>query len=170
VLKNLKRLLEGARARKLKTFFAPMSYTEEDFTSWKHLSGIHEVMFEKRMFAAGSWGAQFHPDLTPGPGELVITPHKNIDVIANTDLEVQLRQHGIEYVAVAGMIGTLCVESTARSCMERGFHVTTFKDATAALGGREASEAMVLRYPYISHATLTVDEFLRRIEEEAPSR
>ncbi|GAA5022819.1 hypothetical protein GCM10023335_55020 [Streptomyces siamensis] len=52
------------------------------------------------------------------------------------------------------------VESTARSCMEHGFHVTTFTDTTAAFGGRPAYDAMILRYPLMSHATLSVDEFL----------
>jgi nicotinamidase-related amidase len=157
---NLKRLLAGAREQGLPVFFAPMSYTEEDYTSWKHLSGIHHEMFDNRMFEEGSWGAAFHPELSPAKGEVVIAPHKNIDVLANTDLEVQLRQHNVEYIAIAGMIGTICVESTSRSCMEHGYHVTTFTDATAAAGGQAAYDAMVLRYPAISHATLTVDEFL----------
>ena len=135
-----------------------MSYTEEDYTSWKHISGVHHEMFDNRVFVEGSWGAEFHPELSPRDGEVVITPHKNIDVLANTDLE--LRQHNTEYVAIAGMVGTMCVKSTARSCMEHSFHVTTFTDATAAVGGRDAYEAMILRYPLISHATLTVDEFL----------
>ncbi|MEU1529784.1 cysteine hydrolase family protein [Streptomyces fagopyri] len=157
---NLKRLLAGARERGFPVFFAPMSYTEEDYTSWKHISGVHHEMFDNRLFVEGSWGAEFHPELSPQDGEIVITPHKNIDVLANTDLEVQLRQHNTEYIAVAGMVGTMCVESTARSCMEHGFHVTTFTDATAAVGGRDAYDAMILRYPFISHETLTVDEFL----------
>jgi hypothetical protein len=38
--------------------------------------------------------------------------------------------------------------------------VTTFTDATAALGGEDAYEAMVRRYRLISHATLDVEEFL----------
>jgi hypothetical protein len=33
-------------------------------------------------------------------------------------------------------------------------------DATAALGGEDAYEAMVQRYRLISHATLDVEEFL----------
>jgi nicotinamidase-related amidase len=159
---NLKRLLAGARSQSMPVFFAPMSYTEEDYTTWRHVSGIHREMFENRMFEAGSWNADFHPELSPGPGEIAIAPHKNIDVLANTDLEVQLRQHDVEYVAIAGMVGTMCVESTSRSAMEHGFHVTTFTDATAAAGGRDAYEAMIRRYPMISHATGTVDEFLEK--------
>ena len=160
---NIKRLLAGAREQGIPVFFAPMSYTEEDYTSWVHLSGIHREMYGTRMFEAGSWGAAFHPELSPAAGEIIVAPHKNIDVFATTDLDVQFRQHDIEYVAIAGMIGTICVESTARSAMERGYHVTTFTDATAAWGGREAYEAMILRYPMISHATLPVDEFLTAI-------
>ncbi|MFD7875147.1 hypothetical protein ACFV5G_13750 [Streptomyces sp. NPDC059766] len=38
--------------------------------------------------------------------------------------------------------------------------MTTFTDATAAVEGRDACDAMLSRYPFISHATLTVDEFL----------
>jgi nicotinamidase-related amidase len=161
VFENLKRLLGGARERRIKTFFAPMAYTEEDYTTWRHLSGIHREMFDNRMFEEGSWGADFHPELSPEPGDIVVSPHKNIDVMATTDLRAQLRQHGIEYVAIAGMIGTMCVESTVRTAMEDGFHVTTFTDGTAAAGGSEASDAMVKRYPLISHAMLTVDEFLK---------
>ncbi len=47
--------------------------------------------------------------------------------------------------------------------MEHGYHVTTFTDATAALGGRAAYDAMVQRYPTISHATLSVDEYLNAV-------
>jgi len=159
-LENIKHLRAGAREQGILVFFAPMSYTEEDYTSWTHLSGIHREMYGSRMFEAGSWGAAFHPELSPATGEIIIAPHKNIDVFATTDLDVQLRQHNVEYVATAGMIGTLCVESTARGAMERGYHVTTFTDATAAWGGRDAYDAMILRYPMISHATLSVDEFL----------
>ncbi|MEV0455787.1 cysteine hydrolase [Catellatospora methionotrophica] len=157
---NLKRLLAGAREQQMPVFFAPMSFTEEDYTSWQYICGIQAEMYDNRLFEAGTWNADFHPDLSPRAGEVVISPHKNIDVIATTDLDTQLRQHGVQYVAVAGMVGTMCVESTARTAMERGYHVTTFVDATAAAGGRAAYDAMILRYPMISHATLAVEDFL----------
>jgi nicotinamidase-related amidase len=125
-----------------------MAYSEEDYTTWKHLSGIHKVMYDQRMFQAGSWGADFHPELQPKPGEVIILPHKNIDVFATTDLDTQLRQHSIEYAVFAGMSATLCVESTIRTGMEHGYHVTAIKDATAAAGGMEPYEAAIkFAYP-----------------------
>jgi nicotinamidase-related amidase len=167
VIENLKRLLSGARERGLPIIFAPMSYTEEDFTTWKHLSGIHKEMYDNRMFEAGSWGADFHPQLSPQTGEIIVAPHKNIDVYATTDLDTQLRQHNVEYVAFAGMSGTLCVESSARTAMERGYHVSLIKDATAAVGGMEAYEAMIGVYHLITHAVLTVDEYLQAYDRSA---
>ncbi|WP_234338028.1 cysteine hydrolase family protein [Streptomyces sp. NRRL WC-3725] len=118
------------------------------------------MMFDNRMFEAGSWGAEFHPDLTPGPGDVTIAPHKNLDVFATTDLDTQLKRRGVEHVVVAGMIGTMCVESTARSAMERGYRVTLVKDATAPEGGPEAYEQMVQRYALIAHDVVTTDELL----------
>lgn len=69
VIGNLKRVIEGARDRGIPALFGPMAYTAEDYAD-KELhrrSGINRIMFEKKMFLAGSWGADFHPDLQP-PG------------------------------------------------------------------------------------------------------
>lgn len=167
VVENLMRLLDGARERGLPVFFAPMSYTGEDFTTWKHLSGIHKAMYEERMFEAGSWGADFHPEIRPRAGEILVAPHKNIDVYATTDLDTQLRQHSVEYVAFAGMSGTLCIESSARTAMERGYNVSLISDATVAVGGMDAYEAMLKVYELISHAVLAVDEFIEAYDRSA---
>ncbi|GAA1370466.1 cysteine hydrolase family protein [Catellatospora chokoriensis] len=162
---NLRRLLAGVRERDVPVFFSGMSYSNEEYTRWGRLTGIHRAMFDNRLFEAGSWATEFHPELSPGPGEVALAPHKNIDVFASTDLDAQLRHHGVEFFAVAGMIGTMCVESTARAAMERGYHVTTIPDATASDAGPAAYDAMVARYPLFSHATRTVDEYLRALDE-----
>ncbi|PNV31928.1 cysteine hydrolase [Streptomyces sp. DH-12] len=163
-LDNLRRLLAGFRDKGYPAFFSPMSYTEEEYDNWKHRSGIHHMMFDNRMFEAGSWGAEFHPDLRPGPGDVTIAPHKNLDVFATTDLDIQLKRRGIEHIAVAGMIGTMCVESTARSAMERGYRVTLVKDATAPDGDADSYEQMVNRYALIAHDVLTTEELLSRAD------
>lgn len=162
---NLKRLIEAARQAGISIFFAPMAYTEQDFTTWKHLTGIHKAMYENRMFEAGSWGADYHPELRPRAGEIVILPHKNIDVFATTDLDTQLRQHQIEHLIVGGMSATLCVESTLRTGMERGYHVTVVKDATAAVGWDAYKAVVEYDYPLITHQVLTTEEAVNLLGE-----
>lgn len=63
---NLKRLLAGAREQEMPVFFAPMSFTEEDYTSWQYICGIQEEMYDNRLFEAGTWNADFHPDRQGG--------------------------------------------------------------------------------------------------------
>jgi nicotinamidase-related amidase len=162
---NIARLSAGARSRHVPVFFSVMSYTETDYTSWKYLCGMHRQVFEKRMFEAGTWNTEFHPDLTPQAGDVIVSPRKSLDVLPHTDLELQLRQRGIAYLGIAGVSGIMAVESTARTAMERGYHVTTFTDATAAPGGVPTYEAMMRGFHMISHAVLGVDEFLEALDK-----
>jgi ureidoacrylate peracid hydrolase len=78
VVANLKRAIEGARRRGIPVLYGPMAYTEEDHADHElhRRSGINRLMFEHKMFLAGSWGADFHPELRPTDGDIVLLPHK----------------------------------------------------------------------------------------------
>src|SRR5215471_8332764 len=49
----------------------------------------------------------------------------------NTDLDLQLKKHGIHQVIVIGLIAHTCIEATVRYAAELGYQVTLVKDATA---------------------------------------
>jgi nicotinamidase-related amidase len=51
---------------------------------------------------------------------------------AKTDLDLQLKQRGIQKIVLVDLIANSCIESTGRFGMELGYHVTLVKDATAA--------------------------------------
>jgi nicotinamidase-related amidase len=165
---SLKKLIAGVRQRKdIPIFYSRTSFTDEDYSSWKHVSGIHRQMFDNRLFRADTWNTEFYPDLAPRPGDVVLPPHKSLDVLHHTDLEFQLRQRGVEYLAIAGVSGIMAVESTARTAMERGFHVTTFTDAIAAPGGLVTYQAMMRGLNMISHRVVGVDDFLASLDKPA---
>lgn len=44
-----------------------MSYADAEFGSWRRLFGIHRQMFDNRLFQAGTWSTEYHPELAPGP-------------------------------------------------------------------------------------------------------
>jgi nicotinamidase-related amidase len=119
VIGNLKQAIDGARERGIPVLFAPMAYTEEDYRDHglHQRSGINRVMFENKMFLAGSWGADFHPDLRPRADEVVLLPHKGVDVF-ETDLPEELQRLGTTHLVIAGMTANLCCESTGRRAME----------------------------------------------------
>ncbi|MGW0084277.1 cysteine hydrolase family protein [Streptomyces sp. NPDC003393] len=167
-IEHLKRLITGVRRHKdVPVFYSRTALTDEDYSSWKHVSGIHRQMFDNRLFEAGTWNTEFHEDLAPQPGEVVLAPHKGLDVLHHTDLEFQLRQHNVEYLAIAGVSGIMAVESTARTAMERGYHVTTFTDAIAAPGGLVTYQAMMRGLTMISHRVVDVEGFLASLDEPA---
>lgn len=164
VVANLKRAIEGARERGIPVLFAPMAYTEADYKGHQlqRRSGINRVQFERKWFLAGSWGADFHPELRPNPGEIVLLPHKGIDVFM-TDLQLHLERLGITHLVIAGMTANLCVESTGRHGMEKGYDVTFLYNAIGADSHPSWIAAVRLNYPMIGNAVIKVDEFLAAV-------
>lgn len=161
VVENLKRVIVGARERGVPVVYGPMAYTEEDYAGHElqRRSAINRVMFERKMFQAGSWGADFHPELQPRKDEVVLQPHKGIDVF-ETDLPEHLERLNTTHLAIAGMTANLCCESTGRHAMEHGYDVTFIKDAIGADSIPAYEAAVHLNYPLIANAVVTVDEFL----------
>jgi ureidoacrylate peracid hydrolase len=166
VIQNLKRAIEGARKAGIPVLFGPMAYTEEDYADEKlqHRCGINRLMFETKMFMAGSWGADFHPDLKPLDNEIVLTPHKSTDVF-ETDLPQHLERLGTTHLVIAGMTANLCCESTGRHATERGFDVTYLSDAIGSENLMSYEAAIKINYPLLGNAVLDVDAFLAALEE-----
>ncbi len=165
VVTNLRRVIEGARARGVPLLFAPMAFTAEDYASedLHRRSGIGRIMFERRMFLAGSWGADFHPELRPLNDEVVLLPHKGTDVF-ETDLPQHLERLGITHLVICGMAANLCCEGTGRHATEHGYDVTFISDAIGAESLAAYEAAIHLNYPLVGNAVLEVDELLSALD------
>jgi ureidoacrylate peracid hydrolase len=164
VVATLARLADGARAAGVPVLFGPMAYTQEDYRDHElhRRSGINRVMFEKEMFLAGSFGADFHPEVQPQPGDVVLEPHKGTDVL-QTDLREHLDRLGTTHLVLAGMTANLCVESTGRHASELGYDVTFLSDAIGAESLPAYEASIHLNYPLIGNAVIEVDDFLAAI-------
>jgi nicotinamidase-related amidase len=92
--------------------------------------------------------------------DVVIKEHWAQSGFANTDLDVQLKQHGIVKVIVIGLLANTCIESTSRFAMELGYHVTLVKDATAASSRERMHAAHELNGPNFAHRILTTAELV----------
>ena len=108
-----------------------------------------------------------HPDFVPQAGDIVAKEHWGQSGFANTDLDQQLRQHGITHVILVGLLANTCVESTGRYAMELGYHVTLIRDATAAYSKEMMHAAHELNGPTYAHAILTTAELLAVLPPEA---
>lgn len=161
VIDNLRLAIEGARLAGVPVIFGPMAYTEEDYADehLQHRCGINRLMFERKMFTAGSWGADFHPDVKPLNNEIVLTPHKSTDVF-ETDLPQHLERLGTTHLIIAGMAANLCCESTGRRATEKGYDVTFLKDAIGSEDLLSYEAAVKINYPLIGNAVISVADLL----------
>jgi nicotinamidase-related amidase len=75
--------------------------------------------------------SQFVPELTPPPGEVVVT--KTTDsALTGTNLRLVLHNMGIKNVVMTGIFTDQCVSSTVRSLADESFNVIVVEDGCAA--------------------------------------
>jgi nicotinamidase-related amidase len=158
LLTHLRALVETARRTGVVVFYVPhRRWNEGNYDGWRHPSPHQTLTDRETNFGDGMWGGDWHPDLAPQPGDVVIQQHWGQNGFANTDLDIQLKQRGIEKIILAGMIANTCVEATARCGAERGYHVTLVRDATAAFSLEAMHAAHEINGPTFAHAILTTD-------------
>jgi nicotinamidase-related amidase len=87
---------------------------------------------------------------------------------ANTDLDLQLKRHGIQRLIVAGLIAHTCVESTVRFAVELGYDVTLVKDATADYSEEFMHAALVTNLPNYASAIVTTQEVADSLLDNLP--
>ena len=161
LLDHLRQIVAAARAAKIQLFVVPHHRAEpSDYTKWKHPNPSQMAAGKRQTFAKGTWGGEWHPDFVPREGDVIIKEHWAQSGFANTDLDQQLKQHGIEKVIVIGLLANTCIESTGRFAMELGYHVTLVKDATAAFKREMMRAAHELNGPTFAHAILTTEELI----------
>ena len=79
---------------------------------------------------------------------------------ANTDLDLQLKKHGIHKLIVMGLIAHTCVEATVRYAAELGYEVTVVKDATASYSDEHMHASLEVNLPNYASAIVTTDEIV----------
>lgn len=121
------KLAEAARAAGVKLVWARPGHRD---------SG--DALFRKRIVHAldGTWGAELHPGLGYQEGELVISKRRYSAFFA-TDLDLWLREHGIQRVVVTGIALNICVRATIHDAFFHGYDVWIVRDASKGTSERE---------------------------------
>jgi nicotinamidase-related amidase len=88
----------------------------------------------------------------------VALEHWGSSGFANTDLDLQLKKHGIHKLIVVGLIAHTCVEATVRYAAELGYEVTMVRDATADYSDREMQAALDVNLPSYASAIVTTNQ------------
>lgn len=94
----------------------------------------HNRPTESRAFVRESWGAEFSPGLGPqaGFGPEALFQKDVYGAFTNTGLEGWLRETGVQSVLIVGFYAHMCLSTSAREALIRGFDVVVDPNATGA--------------------------------------
>jgi len=158
---NMLRVLDAARDAQLRVFYAMHHrYRPGDYETWKYVAPIQRAAWKNKSFEYGTWGGEFRAEFVPKPGEVVASEHWCSSGFANTDLDLQLKKHGIHQLIVIGLIAHTCIEATVRYAAELGYGVTVVRDATADYSDEMMHAALDVNLPNYASAIVTTNEVL----------
>ena len=154
-------VLNAARQAGLWVFYAMHHrYRPGDYETWKYVAPVQRAAWSRKTFEFGTWGGEFRAEFVPQPGDILAQEHWCSSGFANTDLDLQLKRHGIRKLIVAGLIAHTCVESTVRFAVELGYDVTVVKDATADYSEQFMHAALVTNLSNYASAIVTTNEIV----------
>jgi nicotinamidase-related amidase len=137
VIPNGQKLLAACRAAGVEVIYTvveSLTLDGRDRSLDYKVSGI--------FFAKGSWEAEVLDEIKPLPNEIVI-PKTSSSLFNSTNFEYVLRNLGVEYVMVMGIVTDQCVETAIRDGCDRGFMMTLIDDACATFAEQRHKEALV---------------------------
>ena len=114
------KLLEAARKKNVPVIFCNDA----------HLPGIdHELKLWGNHAIAGTKGAEVIPELKLCKTDYVV-PKRRYSGFFHTDLELLLKELGVDTVIMTGLHTHMCVRHTSADAYQSGFNVVVAKDAT----------------------------------------
>jgi len=98
-------VLNAARRADLRVFYAlHHRYRPGDYETWKYIAPVQKRAWSSKAFEEGTWGGQIRAEFAPQSGDIVALEHWCSSGFANTDLDLQLKKHGIHQLIVIGFI------------------------------------------------------------------
>jgi nicotinamidase-related amidase len=122
IIPGIQHLLDAARDKNLLVVYANDSFYPTD------------VIFRGKMkphALRGTPGVGVIAELEPRPGDIVLEKRR-LSAFFKTDLDITLRDNGVERVAVAGIATPFCVLLTALDALGNGFKTVILEDCCAA--------------------------------------
>lgn len=140
VIPAIQQVLAGARSVGMPVFHTREGHLPDltdlpENKQWRtrgHGLGIGDQGAEGRILVRGETGWNIVPELEPIDGEIIIDkPGKSS--FWRTDLDIHLRDLGIDTLYVGGVTTDCCVQSTIRDAFDRGFCSFLITDCVAAV-------------------------------------
>ena len=131
MLAHTQKMLDGLKDSSALVISTPIVFTV-DYQELSEPTGILEVIKDVGAFRYGEKGSETIPEIQQYGDRIVEVPGKRgLNAFSNTELEERLQERGIVDVVLAGVVTSICIDSTGRAAHERGYRVSVLSDCTA---------------------------------------
>lgn len=162
VIPGNKKLLEFFRENKLEVTFGRIACFHKDGRDRSPVQ--RRPGWNNILLPIGSYGAEMIDELKPLEDEIVV--EKTTDsVLTGTNYERILRNMGIEWVVVTGVVTDQCVASTVRSLADVGFEVILVEDCCCA-ATQELHDAEIMIMNQIYCHVMSSDEVIELFKKQ----
>lgn len=135
-------------------------YFTPDYSELVNPIGILEIIQNAGAFKKGSKGSEEIAEFSAfGDRLLTVEGKRGLNAFHSTGLQDELEERGITQVVLAGVVTSLCIDSTARSAFELGYDVIILSDCTAGRTQYEQDFYCTEILPLYSQV-MTTKEFL----------
>ena len=130
-LANTIELLEHIKDTPILIVSTPIAFTA-DYNELVDPVGILQTIKEKGAFQAGSKGSETTPEIRQFGDRIIEVPGKRgLNAFSNTQLDEIFKERGITDVIMAGVVVSICIDSTSRAAIENGYKVSVLSDCTS---------------------------------------
>jgi nicotinamidase-related amidase len=123
-LPRLRKAIDTARANGVRVIYVTVGFRP----------GAPEISPRNKLFgrlagapASAAQANDIHPDVAPGPGDIVVTKRR-VSAFAGSDLDMVLRANDIDHLVLTGIATSGVVLSTLRQAADLDFTLTVLSD------------------------------------------
>jgi len=139
VLANTIALIERLRQTPVHLISTPIIFTP-DYAELVNPVGILKTICDVKAFQRGTKGAETVPELIKFGDRILEVPGKRgLNAFSNTQLNDILVEKQVTDVILAGVVTSICIDSTGRAAFENGYAVHILSDCTAGRTSVEQS-------------------------------
>lgn len=122
-----------------------------DYRECSSISPLFAELKKRRLFQAGSTGAQIWSDIDRRDGDLDIVKRR-VSPYYGTELDLYCRQYNVHRIVLAGVSTNGVVQSAVRESHDRDLEVVLLEDACCAMSASEHTNALRSLRPFCTLA------------------
>jgi len=173
VIEANKKVIEAARAAKIKVIYLLMSYEPDlsnsggpDSPNWHKEFGL-VVMRQKpelkgKILIRGTWDEAVVDELKPKPEDIIVRKARYSGFVG-TNLDQILKTYNIKYLMFTGIATNVCLESTLRDAFFREYWPIVISDATNNAGPPFTQQGTLWNVEALFGWVTTAQDFVKAI-------